>query len=49
MIVKQAQEPSLEPTIHEMAKPVARTLAWSATALAALALAAATVRTAREG
>ena len=47
--MKQAQEPSLEGTIHQVAKPAARVLTWSAVALAASALAAAAVRTLRTG
>lgn len=49
MIERNGQEPSLEQTVHALAKPVTRALAWTATALATLGLAAAAARTAREG
>ena len=48
-IEKQAQEPSLEPTIHATAKPLARAVAWSLVALCAAGLGAAGARTLRGG
>lgn len=48
-VEKQAQEPALDPTVHALAKPVTRSLAWTAVAGAAGALAAAAARTVRSG
>ncbi|HEU4657685.1 MAG TPA: hypothetical protein VFR97_09180 [Capillimicrobium sp.] len=47
-IEKEAQNPTLAPTVHAVAKPVTRAIAWSAVAAGAGALAAAAIRTLRE-
>lgn len=48
-IEKQAQEPTLAPTIHAVAKPAMRLLAWSSVLAGAAALGAAAARTLRTG
>jgi hypothetical protein len=48
-IEKEAQEPALAPTIHAVAKPAARAVAWTAVAVSFGALAAAAARTVRSG
>ena len=45
----QGQQPAVESVVHELAKPVARAVAWSASLLGAAALVAAAVRNVREG
>jgi hypothetical protein len=42
------QQPGGESIVHQLAKPVARAVAWSAALLGAAALAAATVRNVKE-
>lgn len=41
------QQPAAEPAIHEVAKPVARTLAWGLFGAACAALAAGSIRNLR--
>jgi len=48
-IEKQAQEPTLEPTIHAVAKPATRALSWAMVTAGAAALALAAARTVRSG
>lgn len=45
----QGQRPAAETIVHELGKPAAKLLAWSATAVFFSALAAAAVRNVREG
>jgi hypothetical protein len=44
----EGQQPAVQSIVHELAKPAARMLAWSATAVGLAALVAATVRNVRE-
>lgn len=48
-IDKREQEPTLEPTLHAVAKPATRALAWTTVAAGAAALALAAARTVRTG
>jgi hypothetical protein len=48
-IKKQEQEPTLAPTIHAVAKPATKAMAWGMTAAGAAALAFSALRTLREG
>lgn len=48
-IEKRAQEPSLAPTVHAVAKPAAKALSWAMVAAGAAGLALAAVRTVVSG
>ena len=48
-IEKRPREPTLEPTIHAVAKPATRALSWAMVAAGAAALALAAARTVRSG
>jgi hypothetical protein len=43
----KGQQPAVESIVHDLAKPTVKTLAWTAAAAGALALAAATLRNVR--
>jgi hypothetical protein len=44
----EGQQPAAQSIVHELAKPAARVLAWSAVAAGAASLIAATIRNIRE-
>lgn len=48
-IAKMDQEPALEPTLHQVAKPVMRIVSFSMLGAGALGLTAAAIRTLRRG